>query len=1155
MPNTPDQTKRCRTVLIQDDPATSDDFGSHAPIADAIVRLVRNERGGVSLALEGNWGSGKSTIVNFCRQQLGEHPEIFAVVIFDAWAHEGDPLRRSFLEKLMNELVFTRKWSHDKDHWEQVKEALAKRFKEEERTQTPIVKPLGLFLALFALVAPFGLVLTSWALNNDHAEWVAPGIAMSLSPALLSALIILAAGIRYLLNLVKHRKAKTAAFLSELAALVMQKTNTQIVSQTRESPEPTSVEFANDFSDLMSDVLRQKERKVLLVLDNLDRVAPEDARSILATLQTFIQNPQYSREPWFSRIFILIPYDPSGLDRLWSANGGAEDEHLARQFIEKTFQIRFAVPPVSLSDWGDYLKTQFSSALPDHQEDDPQFHLAYRVYDLNRPKDTLPPTPRELKLFVNQVGALHRVVQDKLPLSHLAYFAVLTREGKSVIPALRAGSVPSRQMINLLGEGLTDSLASLAFNVDSDKARELLLQRLVTAALRKPDPDAILQLSDQHPKGVWLTVERVPFDEWTDSESFLLGTAASCLKQASVMDRAPAAVSRSIVAALAGAARSVHSWEPLGEELGQGLADLATLKPDPHLFRSLLSGLRASVAQPDDEEDESKVFQLWLQSLTPLALFGIHSELREHLPKGIVIPRNAEWFVNACFEYSKSDDTRDLITYLRTDSASDQITLTIVSSITDGHATASVVEAIETIMQIYPDINAKAIADAASARLANAGRTLPSAESGPLATLLWTLAQYIPDARKSLEALAGSDFTLHHLFNAYQEEDYKAASLFMLTHIHCRARPKAPEAPTGNMQQGWNLMHSITQSPEDNEEFMNPYTSAAEQFDELGRLIDISAKVTPWRGWCLTAIRLLILAQRGLELASNDQYLDHQQFLRTSLDADSYSKLVHILVSDQGLAAVIAKDPFDPDKSQLYLDVLKAGGTSVHTYNTWISDSLKDVDDNTWDSRLQNEDLLLDLLVSRYSLGGKFTLGLAYRDAVKQLAERVISGTQTPSHQAILSGSFLDPIWGADRSTVRSRFISAAKEAQGDIPALFFQIFGKDLLEEPDLLGSDQQAVLDLFEPIVAQGNTAGIEWLAHLFHRQPDLLTSYQPSFAVGEFTDRLDAQLGSGAENLTPEVFSALRTLAKALGRDIPELDQASPDEEGTEQSNPPE
>ncbi len=82
-------TMRCPTRTVDDAPAEDDVFGSHAPIADAVHELVTTEAGGRTIGLESGWGSGKSTVVRLLSQRL-DGPEA-KVVVFDAWAHEGDP--------------------------------------------------------------------------------------------------------------------------------------------------------------------------------------------------------------------------------------------------------------------------------------------------------------------------------------------------------------------------------------------------------------------------------------------------------------------------------------------------------------------------------------------------------------------------------------------------------------------------------------------------------------------------------------------------------------------------------------------------------------------------------------------------------------------------------------------------------------------------------------------------------------------------------------------------------------------------------------------------------------------------------------------------------------------------------------------------------
>src|ERR1043165_5777911 len=103
---------RCRTVLVSDVPAKEDSFESNKAykrIVEAILDIIRSEAkdGGLFIGVEGNWGAGKTTIINLLRKELrksivkeetseAEKP-IELLIAFDAWAHEGDPLRLTFL--------------------------------------------------------------------------------------------------------------------------------------------------------------------------------------------------------------------------------------------------------------------------------------------------------------------------------------------------------------------------------------------------------------------------------------------------------------------------------------------------------------------------------------------------------------------------------------------------------------------------------------------------------------------------------------------------------------------------------------------------------------------------------------------------------------------------------------------------------------------------------------------------------------------------------------------------------------------------------------------------------------------------------------------------------------------------------------------------
>src|SRR5208283_4125942 len=88
-----------------------------------------------------------------------------------------------------------------------------------------------------------------------------------------------------------------------------------------------------------------KERKVCIVIENLDRVSDIDALLLVSTLKPFLQYSHDDPE-WKRRIFFLIPFDDTGMEKIWK-----DDQGLTQTFMEKLFQIRLYVPIQLLSDW------------------------------------------------------------------------------------------------------------------------------------------------------------------------------------------------------------------------------------------------------------------------------------------------------------------------------------------------------------------------------------------------------------------------------------------------------------------------------------------------------------------------------------------------------------------------------------------------------------------------------------------------------------------------------------------------------------------------------------------------------------------------------------------------------------------------------------
>ena len=61
--------------LLDDQPVNVDAFGGHQRVASAVAELIRKEDGGKAIALEGGWGSGKSSVVCMLEKEL-EHDNV-----------------------------------------------------------------------------------------------------------------------------------------------------------------------------------------------------------------------------------------------------------------------------------------------------------------------------------------------------------------------------------------------------------------------------------------------------------------------------------------------------------------------------------------------------------------------------------------------------------------------------------------------------------------------------------------------------------------------------------------------------------------------------------------------------------------------------------------------------------------------------------------------------------------------------------------------------------------------------------------------------------------------------------------------------------------------------------------------------------------------
>ena len=272
---------KCPTNLISDEPADKDLFGgAHEKLAQAIFELVTANDGGKTIGLEGKWGSGKSTVIKLLGDKLDRNKNT-KLFNFDAWAHKGDPLRRTFLEQLI--IYFQKEGWVNEQKWNINLDVLAKRLKRTKIETRSQLSTLAKTLIVTLFLVPIGTTLLSLGIKGEDLtspieisseQLVMLGIGLSLLPIIISLIVWAVFNvIPFFLKWVHKDYANIIRNkYPDPFKLIAQEFDRETTTKTTTTPEPTSVEFEDTFSNLVLEAFSSHKRKVVIVLDNLDRI-------------------------------------------------------------------------------------------------------------------------------------------------------------------------------------------------------------------------------------------------------------------------------------------------------------------------------------------------------------------------------------------------------------------------------------------------------------------------------------------------------------------------------------------------------------------------------------------------------------------------------------------------------------------------------------------------------------------------------------------------------------------------------------------------------------------------------------------------------------------------------------------------------------------
>jgi len=616
--------------ILRDEPSSSDAFGKgndgdgpHARIAAAIERRILSEEGGGTIGLEGDYGSGKSTIVRLLADKLAKRKGV-SLIVFDAWSHEGDPLRRAFLETLINELTE----SCDgliPEKWLEEKERLAQRHRRSTEVKKSSPSGFGIWIAVATAFVPVGLVvaraeatkpgfLFDWPHLVAWPMWL--GVPLLMAPIVVASLRLSALLVGYIMRKVvgwipkgrgnrikrwtyKSRKASPhrlkACFRTQNFNFLAQQGTLETESDAYESSDPTSIEFEKRFSDLISDAIEGTDNRIVLVVDNLDRLGATQSLSVWSNLQTFVSQRLLDGNGWSNQFALLVPYTPTAIEKLWDEAGAVTS---AESFFEKTFQVRYVTPPPTLSNWQGHLRTMLRESIPEMQPNDKE--RVFEMFELIRQERAERIVPRQLKLHVNSLAVLWDMWNRdgiKIPAPQLAY-AVLHKADRSHfeeclrrrIEQLPNGNgsdkdcpvFPSEGAMQICGPKLIDSLAAIHFNVEPQDAIQLLLEDEVESSLQAGELEKLVDQRERHTEAFWIVLRRLVRRKVKEQTPESLSTWAKGLEFLAEQDL-PAEATRIREYVRNQISSPKTAWHPLNADTIRGLTSWIKLDPSEEM--------------------------------------------------------------------------------------------------------------------------------------------------------------------------------------------------------------------------------------------------------------------------------------------------------------------------------------------------------------------------------------------------------------------------------------------------------------------------------------------------------------------------------------------------------------------------------------------
>jgi hypothetical protein len=314
------------------------DYKSYADAMYEQICKLRPENNGITFGIMGEWGMGKSSVLNMLARKLKSNKS-FITIRFDAWQYlRQEDLWLAFFRKVMRELLST--------GWYRVK-YWRKRVVTNPKRWNVFASYTIKSLAIFSLVTLFYLLwvllqTTGWTALIKDTELNLGIIKVSLKfidENLLTALLLIPLMFYYLKLL----------FFGNL--------QTNFLPLTKKEFDQDQSILIDDFKDDFNAVLESlgKQKTVVILIDDLDRCPPSQIVPVLEAIKHLGSDGEENES---AKTVFILAVDPSAIEHALSGyfkdyfqgNNKDEEAHrFSKNYIEKIIQVSSFLPPITES--------------------------------------------------------------------------------------------------------------------------------------------------------------------------------------------------------------------------------------------------------------------------------------------------------------------------------------------------------------------------------------------------------------------------------------------------------------------------------------------------------------------------------------------------------------------------------------------------------------------------------------------------------------------------------------------------------------------------------------------------------------------------------------------------------------------------------------